>query len=199
MNEHKPDDNESEVDPNDHETASEPQPRIYVASLADYNDGRLYGAWIDAAQDESELVEAIQQMLANSPTPGAEEWAIHDYEYFGLLELSEFESLESVSNLAKGIVDYGPAFAAWAQDVGRDFAQPDDFEDAYMGEWKSGKDFAREMLDDMGLLAEVTAKLPAHLIPYVRIDYEGFFEDLVLNGDISSLESPDGTVYIFRN
>ena len=38
-----------------------------------------------------------------SPSPGAEEWAIHDYEGFGPLRLDEFESLENVAKVAAGI------------------------------------------------------------------------------------------------
>jgi len=52
--------------------------RIYVASLSDYNAGRLHGAWIDATQDADEIEAEVQEMLAASPEPIAEEWAIHD-------------------------------------------------------------------------------------------------------------------------
>ena len=49
---------------------------IYIACLASYNAGILHGAWISAPFCDDD----IAQMLANSPTPGAEEWAIHDHE-----------------------------------------------------------------------------------------------------------------------
>ena len=58
-------------------------PRIYVASLADYNSGRLRGRWIDADQPAEAIREQIVEMLAESNEPIAEEWAIHDYENFG--------------------------------------------------------------------------------------------------------------------
>ena len=50
-------------------------------------------------------------MLAASPEPGAEEWAIHDYEGFGEMRLSEWESFERVSAIAAGIAEHGAAFA----------------------------------------------------------------------------------------
>lgn len=53
-------------------------PRIYVASLSDYNNGLLHGEWIDAGQEPDEIHEQVQAMLAESESPGAEEWAIHD-------------------------------------------------------------------------------------------------------------------------
>ena len=109
-----------------------------------------------------------------SPSPGAEEWAIHDYEGFGALRLDEFESLADVARIAKGIAEHGPAFAAWAEHVGTDSEALDEFEDAYMGEWESAADFAEEMLDDTGQIDEIMRSVPEHLVPYVQIDYEGF-------------------------
>jgi antirestriction protein len=113
-------------------------PRIYVACLASYNAGILHGAWIDADQSADEIHAAVHEMLVASPQPGAEEWAIHDYEGFGPLRLSEWESFERVSAIANGLARHGQAFAAWlAYDESRD---PDDleaFEDGYRGEWDS--------------------------------------------------------------
>lgn len=43
--------------------------RIYVACLASYNNGVLYGKWIDASTDVAEMSEQIQEMLAGSPHP----------------------------------------------------------------------------------------------------------------------------------
>jgi len=51
-------------------------PRIYVACLAAYNNGRLHGRWIEAA-DPHEVWEQVSAMLAASPESDAEEWAIH--------------------------------------------------------------------------------------------------------------------------
>ena len=199
MDEGEPYDNEHQDDQTNPEEERKAQPRIYVASLADYNEGRLYGAWIDAAQDEEELERRAKEMLAHSPSPGAEEWAIHDYEGFGALRLDEFESLADVAKIAKGIGEHGPAFAAWAAHVGTDSEALDEFEDAYMGEWESAVAFAEEMLDDMGHIEEIMRNVPEHLAAYVQIDYEGFVSDLVRNGELATLEKPDGGIYVFRN
>lgn len=61
----------------DQVTAATYRPRIYVACLAAYNNGRLHGAWIDAAQGEDHVWACVRKMLAASPDPHAEEWAIH--------------------------------------------------------------------------------------------------------------------------
>ena len=62
-----------------HEDIAE-SPRIYVASLSDYNAGRLHGRWIDATQSADTIREELSQMLAESQEPIAEEWAIHAYD-----------------------------------------------------------------------------------------------------------------------
>ena len=48
-------------------------PRIYVACLASYNAGKLYGRWIDANQDADDIQSEVDAMLAASPAPDAEE------------------------------------------------------------------------------------------------------------------------------
>lgn len=44
-------------------------PRIWVGSLSDYNNGQLYGAWMDATLEPEELQAAVQFMLRTSDTP----------------------------------------------------------------------------------------------------------------------------------
>src|SRR2546430_17246474 len=86
-------------------------PRIYVASLADYNAGRLLGQWIDANQPAEVIHQAIQAMLAESRELVAEDWAIHDYENFGSLRLSEFSDIASLAEAARLITEHGEVFA----------------------------------------------------------------------------------------
>ena len=89
------------------------QPRIYVASLSDYNAGRLHGRWIDATQGVDAVQEEVNAMLAESREAVAEEWAIHDYDEFAGVRLGEWEDLARVCELAAALVAHGPAFAAW--------------------------------------------------------------------------------------
>lgn len=42
------------------ETESGHHPEIWVGSLSDYNNGRLYGAWLDATLDPDELHHAVE-------------------------------------------------------------------------------------------------------------------------------------------
>ncbi len=69
-------------------------PRIYVACLASYNSGILWGEWIDATQDPSDIYDDISTMMAESPIENSEEWAVQDYENFGDCQIDEYESIE---------------------------------------------------------------------------------------------------------
>lgn len=123
-------------------------PKIYVACLAAYNGGRLHGSWIDADQDVDDIWSAVQKMLKSSPEPDAEEWAIHSYDGFGGMRLSESESFERVSELGQALVEHGPAFSAYCSVA--DDPTVENFEDASWGEFDSGKDFAQSWYDEMG-------------------------------------------------
>jgi antirestriction protein len=173
------------------------EPRIYVASLTDYNDGRLYGAWFDAALDPADLTDAVRGMLERSPTPGAEEWAIHDYESFGPVRLSEFEDLATISRIAKGITEHGPAFAHFATICdSTDLEDLDRFEDAYLGHFDSIEDYAEELLDDIGVDELLDRAVPDSLRAYVKLDVEAFARDLQYSGDVTGSEGNNG-VYLF--
>lgn len=49
-------------------------PKIYVACLASYNNGKLHGAWIDASLGADHIQDEINSILKSSPETGAEEW-----------------------------------------------------------------------------------------------------------------------------
>ena len=90
---------EQEQEPTRSEQEPRQSPRVWIASLSDYNDGRLHGVWLDANAEAEDLAVGIQEMLARSAMPGAEEWAIHDYEGFGPLRLGEYETSDRISRM----------------------------------------------------------------------------------------------------
>jgi antirestriction protein len=167
-------------------------PRIYVACLAAYNNGRLHGEWIDADQTADELNEAVQQMLAASPEPGAEEYAIHDFEGFGELRLGEYESLERVAAIAAGIAEHGEAFSAWmSYDESQDPADVQSFEDTYRGEWGSLRAYAEDYAEQTGMYdaAEKSGS------SYVVVDIDMLTRDLDI--ELYTVESDHYTIYVF--
>lgn len=186
---HQPPEPEQEAQPRD-------GPRIYVASLSDYNAGHLHGQWIDADQPTDDLANAITEMLRRSAEPGAEEWAIHDYQGFGPLHLGEYTALPIISAIALGIAEHGPAFAAWADHVDQDPERLPQFGDAYRGRWASIEAYVEELLDCLGATAALAA-IPDWLQPHVSLDLAGFARDLRLSGDIWTSPAAGGQVDVF--
>jgi antirestriction protein len=174
----------------------QPSPRIYVASLSDYNAGRLHGEWIAADQALDDVWSEIGDMLAESPEPGAEEWAIHDYEGFGPLRLREYESLDLVSEIAQGIAEHGEAFAAFVELAERDPDRFPFFEDLYKGKWESRVHYAEALLQELGADDEL-ARLPEWLRNNVMVHVEGFADELEANGSVMTMDASDGGVYVF--
>jgi len=131
-------------------------------------------------------------MLAVSPIRGAEEWAIHDYEGFGELRLSEWESFERVAAIAAGIAEHGDAFTAWlAYDDSRDPSDVQAFDDAYRGEWDSLRAYAEDWANSIGLnqLAEATGS------SYITVDVDALTRDLDI--EMYTSRSRNGTVHVF--
>lgn len=170
------------------------RPRVYVASLSDYNHMVLHGVWIDNVGDLDHLRDEIQVMLDTSAEAVAEEYAVHDFAGFGDWQPSEYESLEDLSRVAAGIEEHGPAFAAWVAYVGdaRD-ELIDQFEDVFRGQWESVEAFTEEMLDDYGL--NIHAGLPQWIASYVSVDLERLGWDMAI--DLYVTEASDGGVWVF--
>lgn len=130
-------------------------PKIYVASLEHYNNGKLVGKWFDFADysDEGELAEAIQEYLDEL---GVEEYAVHDYENF---PSSYYHEYMGKGDFAKIYAVYAPAeergipfnvLAEAASDLGYKDEPEKVAEDMYHGAYKDWKDFAYEV-QEMGV------------------------------------------------
>ena len=168
-------------------------PRIYVASLADYNAGRLLGRWIDADQDIDAIREEVTAMLAESSEPVAEEWAIHDFENFEGYEIPEYADLERVAEIARLIVEHGPVFAGLLKHVDDELEAAKRYmHEGYRGEYKKLAYFAEEFAEECygGVLKE----LP-RFIRY-RIDWEAIADDMEFGGDVFTVEV-DRMVHVF--
>lgn len=166
-------------------------PAIYVACLAAYNNGKLHGAWINADQSAEAIYAEIREMLKSSPEPMAEEWAIHDYEGFGSIRLSEWESIELVADMGQFINEYGDLGIELLSHFCGDIREARSaLEDNYCGEFRSLADFAQE-------ITEETTKIPENLAYY--IDYEAMARDMEMSGDVFIIELGYMAVYVFWN
>ncbi len=180
-----------------HEREEYPHPQVWIGSLADYNNGILTGEWVDAAVDGEDLVAAARGILGRGHEPDAEEWAIFDYDGFGDWRPGQHELLELVAEVARGIAEHGPVFAAWADFTGADPEQLAQFNDAYLGHYDSAEDLARDVMGDLGIEADIDRAVPASLRPYVQIDYAQWAKDCFLDGDLYFADDPEGGVWVF--
>jgi antirestriction protein len=170
-------------------------PRIYAACLASYNNAQLHGEWIDCDQDSDDIMAEIKTMLSNSPMAKiqtCEEWAIHDYEGFEGIKISEHESIERVTELAAAIAEHGEAFAAYVEYYGSE--RIEDFEERYVGCYKSKKDCAEEYYEESGIIKQVEeAGLKACYINFEMIAREMFMDGY------SGVQRGYETLYVFRD
>ncbi|MFN4024169.1 MAG: antirestriction protein ArdA [Hyphomonas sp.] len=164
------------------------RPRIYVACLAAYNNGCLHGRWIEATMPD-EIRGQVRAMLAASPEPDAEEWAIHDYEGFEGAHLSEYASFETVCDLAGFIAEYGELAARIYQHYGCDLEQARAAFEDYAGEYRSAADFAEELHNELG------TTMPESLSYY--IDWQALARDMALNGEIIVFQTGFDEVHVF--
>lgn len=169
---------------------AKPTPKIYVACLAAYNAGTLHGCWIDATQDAEDIHEEVKAMLAESPEPNAEEWAIHDYEGFEGVEIAEYTGIEQVSEIARFIEEHGRLGAEVLKNFGGDLEEARTAFDEYAGAYRSLGDFAEELTGE-------TTEIPKHIAPYV--DYDAMGRDMEINGDVFTVETGFEQVHVFWN
>ncbi|MBV1873872.1 MAG: antirestriction protein ArdA [Gammaproteobacteria bacterium] len=161
--------------------------RIYVACLAAYNSGYLHGVWIDATQELDDIQEQVSNMLKASPVEMAEEYAIHDYEGFEAVKLSEWQGLESSHNIACYIAEHGTLGAELLTIFEIEEAEKA-LDDNYHGCFASLAEYAEQFTSE-------TNQVPEHLQYY--IDYGRMGRDWEMSGDIYTIETAHDEVHIF--
>jgi antirestriction protein len=166
-------------------------PKVYIADLMEYNNGRLVGKWFDLTNysDASELMEDIQAMLDEQTKKDPdgevhEEWAVHDYENFPRAMYSEYMNeadFQKIIDVIQGAEDSNLPFDVILEAMS-DLGLEDitDVKDRYfssvpasMGnEWR---DFAYEYIDGIGGISSAVKN------PDYYFDFEAFGRDERIN------------------
>lgn len=173
--------------------------KIYVADLAEYNNGRLVGKWLELSDYSSgaEVMEAIQEMLDEQTKKDKfgdvhEEYAIHDYEgfprsfYSEYMGESDFDALYEMMRVADSSNLPLEVLMEAVSDLGYE-DDPERVAEAYytsipasMGnEWR---DFAYEYIDSIGSITEAVSK------PEYYFDFENFGSDVRMDYSEEELE-----------
>lgn len=173
----------------------QPKPRVFVASIGDYEQyDRVHGQWLDATAEPEELEAGVQAVVRSSRS-GSPLWGVYEAEGFYGLELdAEWQDLGYVSNLAKGVEAHGEAFVRWAQLV-PETEQLGEFEERYVGHFATGADYAKHLADEFGV-EESLALLTPGLQPFVRFDTEAYVRSLIDSGCVAVAEGSEG-VHVF--
>jgi antirestriction protein len=141
--------------------------RIYVGTYAKYNDGNLFGKWVDLSDfsDKDEFIEACLELHNDEDDP---ELMFQDWENIPDCYISESWIDEGFWDVLNSDVDFD-AFTAFIEMRGS--GDISEFEDAFMGEYDNEEDFAEQLLDDLYL-----HEVPDFLRNY--IDYNSFARDV---------------------
>jgi antirestriction protein len=162
---------------------SDDTPKIYVADLAAYNNGKLIGEWLDLSDYDSgeEVMDAISELLEKwSKESGEEreEFAIHDYENFDSSLYSEYMGegdFDMVIKSYKVSKEKGIPMSVISNIMSQ--YSPDDLsdwvDDRYEGEFNSDEDLAYHYVDMIGGLENVGQDTLERYF-----DYESFGRDL---------------------
>ena len=90
-----------------------------------------------------------------------------------------------------------PALYAWVEsgdyiaEGNTDLPSISDFEERYQGAWENFREYAEQLADDIGLLADV----PEEIVRY--FDWYAWTRDLAF--DYSTYDDSEGGVFVFRN
>ncbi|MGH7869940.1 MAG: antirestriction protein ArdA [Candidatus Dormibacteraceae bacterium] len=171
-----------------------------------YNHGCLHGTWIAADQEPEAIHEQIAWILRTSPAARrygevAEEWGIFDYSGFGGYRVGEYANLDTVSLVARGIAEHGPAYAEWVEYVGEtadELLDDESFRDHYEGTFDSLEAYVEYILEETGFYRELERALevvPEDLRRYIEVDVKGIAEEW--GQGLHVVETEDGRVWVF--
>lgn len=151
--------------------------RIYVGTYAKYNDGNLFGKWLDLEDysDRDDFYEACAELHSDEEDP---EFMFQDWEGIPYDMISEshvspecWTLLDAYEKYNEDAVNaYWDCFGEWDER---------DFQERYKGEFSSWEDMAEELLEETGELETI----PENLRYY--FDYEKYARDLRIGGDLT--------------
>lgn len=157
-----------------------PEYGIYLASLSDYNNGLLIGQWYDIEKYDSyndilaDFIIYLNTLNQIDPTNFREEWDVHDTAGLGNHYYSD--DIDMIIKALKEDISID-AFISYLDRFGS--GSIDDFNDKYLGEWGSIKEYAEDYIESTGLLESIPETLRYYF------DYGAYARDLEYSGDVS--------------
>ena len=153
--------------------------KVYVGTYAKYNDGSIYGAWIDLDSDMDSFFEKCRELHKDESDP---EFMFQDWENIPECFISEcsisetffdiYDDLLQLEN--EGILDAFFSYCDYICGGCIDSEIVSKFRDAYEGEFDSEVDFAYYFVDE-GLFGEVDEKI------YCYLDFNKIARDIFMD------------------
>ena len=181
MNERQPDNEQREV------------PTV-TAQVAD--DGDVRGDWLETAEYIADVESRLGASWQWEAVDGRGRPPDDDSSWPGFVLVGRRAYIDFVAAVASGIIEHGPAFAAWAQHV-TDARDLHHFDDAYLGRWESVEHFALAVLTEVGpqLVDEPGEDGQLRVVSNPR----ELAELLQRRGDVSVADDPEGGVFVFQD
>ena len=151
-------------------------PAVYVGTYAKYNDGSLFGVWVDLVKcgDYNTFMDVCHNLHADEVDP---ELMNQDYECFPSVWYSESgideDTFDKIIEYADMDDDDRDAYEAFTDSFGNESFES--FKERYMGKWDSEKDFAEHIVDECYNLDDMMG----HLASY--FDYDAYARDLFID------------------
>ena len=126
-------------------------PAVYCGTYAKYNNGSLYGMWIDLSTFETchDFMEFCSRLHADEQDA---ELMFQDYEHFpsqwyceGCMGESTFDKIKEYAALSEERREAYEAYLGYW-----DEGTLEDFEERYEGKWNSAEDFAENLCEECG-------------------------------------------------
>ncbi len=147
-----------EFDPRDAMTGSGDGPAIYMGFWGLYNEGNLYGNWINleeanTAERITQCIDFLRQKFDYSEDPRCEEWMVQDQIYLPRCLHGENPDLDKIEEYLTALEDIGSDNIEpylMACDNQHQVVDSDDFRDCFYGIYDSEEDFCQEFHDSIG-------------------------------------------------
>lgn len=155
---------------------TEEHPSVYCGTYGKYNDGSLFGMWLDLTKfkDYDEFMDICRQLHADEEDP---EFMYQDYECFprslyceSCMGEDTFNKIIEYANLDENEQEAFEDFL----DFGFDFDM-DKFHDVYQGHFDTEEDFAEYIVSECYDLDNMMGSLSFYF------DYEKFARDLFMS------------------
>ena len=151
-------------------------PSVYCGTYRKYNEGSLYGAWLDISKfsDYDEFINVCRQLHADEEDP---ELMCQEYDSFPSSLYCEScmgeDTFDKILEYAKLDDKEREAFDDY-MDLGHDF-DIERFREAYNGCWESEEDFAQDIVSSCYDIEKTMGSLASYF------DYEAFARDLFIS------------------